>query len=295
VLVVLRDVVHELFDPEDEGSLARHVMHGVWRALRAVGRRHRRVMHRAGALALIAVALTWTTLLVTGFTLVYWPRLPAGFHVNSEIPAAGGRGFGTALYVSLSSLTTLGSSDIVPLATWLRYACALESLLGAALITAWISWVLSIYPVLATRRAFERDVELVRATHPPPDRAVTEPPPEAVAELLRGLAEQVLRVTSELSQTRVTYYFQNRTPELSLARQLPYALALARAAEAAHVAPAIRHQGALLRRAVEALLGEIGAQFLDLEDGAPPERVLEALARDHLLDRERATATDHRA
>jgi hypothetical protein len=290
ILVVLRDVVHELFDPEDTGSLSRAVMKGVWGAIRLVGRWRRSAIYHAGALVLVSVALMWTGLLTLGFALVYWPRLPDAFHVDSSLPAAATRGFGTALYVSLGSLTTLGSSDIVPVADGVRYAGTVESLLGVAVITAWITWVLSIYPVVSRRRAFARGVDLVCRTHPPPERAVVERPATVTAELLRSLTEQVLRVTSDLGQTRVTYYFQNRTPELSLARQIPHVLALADAARHASVEPALQHHGALLRQAVEGLLGEIGAQFLDLRD-APPERVLAALERDHLLTRDERSAS----
>lgn len=43
--------------------------------------------------------------------------------------------------------------------------------------------------------------------------------------------------------------------------------------------------GELLQHAAESVLKEIGEQFLGLRD-APPEAVIDALARDHLLDRE---------
>jgi hypothetical protein len=79
------------------------------------------------------------------------------------------------------------------------------------------------------------------------------------------------------------YYFQNREESLALSSQLPHVLALARAAEDAGRADVVRYQDALLRRAIEALLGTIGEQFLDLEDTSPG-RVLAALAEDHLLD-----------
>jgi hypothetical protein len=167
ILVVLRDVVHELFDPEDAGSLARATMHGAWLVLRRFGRRRRGVIYRAGALVLLSVAVMWTGLLTLGFALVYWPGLPEGFHASPGLPAWAARGPGTALYVSLASLTTLSSSDVLPLTDALRYAVTLQSLLGVALITAWITWVLSIYPVLAQRRAFAREVALLRETHPP--------------------------------------------------------------------------------------------------------------------------------
>jgi hypothetical protein len=284
VAAALRDVIHELFDPEDTGSLSRAVMHGVWRAVRAVGLRRPKAIYHAGALVLLSVAIMWTGLLTLGFALVYWVRLPTGFHVNAALPPPAGQGFGTAIYVSLTALTSIGSSDIVPLADGMRYAGALESLLGVALITAWITWVLSIYPVLARRRAFARETDLVRRVHPDPGTLVNDTPGDVAAELLRSLTEQVLRITSDLAQARVTYYFQNRSQELALGVQLPYLLALARTAEGEGRAPAVRQHGALLRTALETLLGELGDQFLSLRD-APADRVLEALARDHLLQR----------
>lgn len=282
MLAALRDIMHELFDPEDVGSLSRPVMHGVWRLIQKWARRHPSTVYHAGHLILIAVAGFWTAMLTIGWALVYWPHLPSGFHLASGLPASAGRGFGTALYVSLAALTTLASNDVVPLATWLRLAAALESLVGVAMITAWISWTLSIYPVLATRRSFEREVSLLQKSHPDVWSLIRHTPPEAAAELLRSLTEQVLRVSSDLSQSRVTYYFQNRREEISLARQLPYVLALGRGAESSDGAPAVRHRGGLLRRAVESALSDIGDEFLDMKDD-PPDEILRALARDHLI------------
>lgn len=293
VLVMLRDVTHELFDPEDTGSLSRQMMHGSWWLLRKIGRRWRGALYHAGPAALISVAIMWTTLLVLGATFVYWPFLPSGYNVNPNLPPEATRGFHTALYVSMASATTMGASDITPILDGLRYAGALESLLGALVITAWITWVLSIYPVLADRRAFAREVERFRRTQPSPESAVRELPHEAVTALMQSLSEQALRVNSQLSQTRVTYYFQNRSPELSLAIQLPYVLALARAAEAMPGPQnGIRRGGALLRGSVESLCEEIGTQFLDLPEDTPPDRVLKALAEDHLLDEQQAKQTD---
>lgn len=282
VLATLRDITHELFDPEDVGSMSRPVMHGVWRLIRVWARHRRAAMYHAGHIILISVAAFWTILLTVGWALVFWPRLPQDFHIAATLPWSSRSGFDTALYVSLTSLTTLGSSDIVPLHAGLRFASAVESLLGVGMITAWITWILSIYPVLSTRRSFEREIGLLQELHPDVDVVVHDTPQEAVAELLRSLAEQMLRVGSDLSQSRVTYYFQNRKPEISLTSQLPYVLALAHAAESMAVAPALRHRGALLRRAVESTLADLGTEFLDLHD-APPDVVLRALARDHMV------------
>ena len=45
--------------------------------------------------------------------------------------------------------------------------------------------------------------------------------------------------------------------------------------------PAVRHHGRLLTLTTEAVVAEIGEQFLSLS-GAPPDEVLRALAEDHL-------------
>lgn len=282
VFATLRDIMHELFDPEDVGSMSRPLMRAVWRLIRVWARRRRAAVYHAGHIILIAVAAFWTILLTVGWALVYWPYLPRDFDIASAIPWTARSGFDTALYFSLTSLTTLGSSDIAPLHAALRFASALESLLGVAMITAWITWILSIYPVLSRRRAFEREVYQLQEVHPDVASAIRDTPQDSVAALLQSLTEQVLRVGSDLSQSRVTYYFQNRKPKISLGVQLPYVLALARTAESSAAAPAVQHRGMLLRRAVESTLGDIAEEFLDIRDGSP-EEVLQALARDHML------------
>jgi hypothetical protein len=92
-----------------------------------------------------------------------------------------------------------------------------------------------------------------------------------------------VRVTSDLAQAHITYYFQNEQQHLALDAQLPYVLALARAAEARTNDPLVAHYGARLRFAIEDLLAEVATHHLGVP-GAPPEQVIDALARDHLLD-----------
>jgi hypothetical protein len=293
LLALLRDVVSELFDPGTSGRLSRAVMQGAWRGVRAVARRHHGAIHHAGAVVLLAVAFAWVSLLMLGFALVYWPRLPDDFQLGPGLPPEAGQGFATALYISLASATTLNTSELVPATSAMRMAVAVESMLGVGLITAWITWVLSIYPVLADRRAFERQVALIRRTHPQPAAVMQEVPREAVTGMLRSLTEQLLRIGSSLGQTRVTYYFQNESRDLALAKQLPYVLALAHAAESDGREDAVRYHGATLRLAAESVLGQVGERFLGLPDAAP-DVVLDALAADHLLENP-APTRGHRA
>jgi hypothetical protein len=282
ILVALRDVVHELFHPETTGSISRMVMAGVWRVVSAVARR-RGGMHRAGPLILLGVATMWVTMLVVGWALVYWPFLPDGFNVNPSLPADARDGFVTALYISLASTTTLSANDFPPLVPGMRMAVALESFVGLVVFTAWITWVLSLHPILAERRAFGRELVLLRRRHPLAERALGELAPDTCTQVLRSLMEQVLAVGASIRQSRVTYYFRNDSPEETLWWQLPYVLALGRAAEARGETPGVRYLGTTLRLAVEELLADVGQQYLAMRD-APADAVLEAIARDHLLD-----------
>lgn len=283
ILFTGRDVVHELFHPEAHGSISRAVARFVWRLARAAGKKRRSVIHHAGPMILISVAVTWTALLAVGWALLYYPRLDSAYRGPEGHHPPGAATFFTALYVSLSMMTDLGSPEFVPQPGPMRFVAMLEAFTGPILITAWITWVLSIYPVLAERRSFSREVALLRRVEPSAVATVSNLTSVVLAEQLRSLADKLLRIQSDLGQSRVTYYFQNPSREASLSWQLPWVLELARAAERLGMDPAVRHHGRLLALTTEAIVAEIGEQFLSLK-GAPPEEILRALAEDHLLD-----------
>jgi hypothetical protein len=291
IVVTMRDVVHELFHPEWRGSISRQVMNGIWRVMHGVARIRRRWIHHAGPFILLAVANAWMILLVAGWALVYLPHLPEGFVPAPGLPVGQERGFFTAVYVSLGSLTTLSSSDLTPARVGLRLATTLESVVGLVVFTAWITWVLSLYPVLADRRAFTRAVELLRRVYPDPAALLDEADRVSTPETLRSLTEQLVQISARLQQSPVSYYFQSESQPLALGAQLPWVLRLAEHARNHAADAAIRHQGKLLRLAVESLLDEIGDMFLGLTH-PDPHTALAALARDHLLDPPTFVAND---
>jgi hypothetical protein len=282
IVIVLRDVVHELFHPEAVGTMSRWIMHAVWSVLRMVGRRRRGAILMAGPTILVSVMLVWSILLLVGWTLIYWPRLPSGFNPSPSLPISATRGFLTALYVSLASMTTLSASDLTPKTSGLRMVVALESFVGPVIFTAWITWVLSIYPVLADRRAFTHEVDIIRRIAAEPKELLRQLPHDTAAELLRSLTEQVLRISAHIEQSRVTYYFQNEVHEIALAWELPFLFDIAQTAEGGHESPAVRYNGRLLRAAIEELMQDLGAEYLGIEKGTP-RQIIAALARDHLL------------
>jgi len=77
-------------------------------------------------------------------------------------PAANQRDFVDALYMSLVTLGTIGYGDISPATDVLRLIVPLEALVGFALLTASVSWVLTVYPALSRRRSLAYEITLLR-------------------------------------------------------------------------------------------------------------------------------------
>jgi hypothetical protein len=214
--------------------------------------------------------------------LIYWPRLPKAFNVAPGVPGSAAHGFGAALYVSLADVTTMGAGNLTPVGSVARIATTLESFVGPAILTAWVTWVLSIYPILADRRAFAYQSDLLRRTYGDPISVVRDCPAYAIVEILYSLTRQVLEITAELRQSRVTYYFQSEAIQASLTAQLPFVLYIAREAERAGSNYSIHHHGRMLRIAIDEFLEDVGAAFVNAK-GCSSDEILAALARDHFL------------
>jgi hypothetical protein len=92
-----------------------------------------------------------------------------------------------ALYFSMSTITTLGYGDITPTSEWLRILSPLEAVFGFGLLTASLSWVISIFQVLRRRRSLALEIALLRDEQSAIDLSVVEMEPLAAQELLRRL------------------------------------------------------------------------------------------------------------
>ncbi len=60
------------------------------------------------------------------------------------------------LSFSFEAMTTLGSTDLMPKADWLRILMTVEALIGFALVTASVSWIVLLYPALGRMRTLAR-------------------------------------------------------------------------------------------------------------------------------------------
>jgi Ion channel len=272
VLVALRDIFHRIWHPSGRGALSRRLMGAVW----LLGRRRRALGALAGPLAMVVVVLAWVLLILLGWTLVYWPHLPEGFSYGSSLDPTSRAGLLDAGYLSLVTLATLGFGDIVPTAGWLRIAVPVQALIGFALITAAVSWVLQVYPALIRRRALAVRLSLLRRV----DTAalVADPRSTLAALLLEDLAAGVAQLRVDLTQYAETYYFRDGDADASVAAMLGVLLDLSGTACRSPGADA-RYAGELLAVALGDYLHVVDEQFLRT-GGSVPE-IASAYARDH--------------
>ncbi|WP_030688935.1 potassium channel family protein [Streptomyces globisporus] len=273
ILFVLRDVFHTIWHPTRHGGLSRLVMRGVWR-LSAHHRERWRPVGLAGPVGMMAVVAAWALVVAVGWGLVYWPSMPDDFSYAPGLAPADHAGPVDALYVSLVTLATLGLGDIAPTSDWLRVLAPLEALVGFALLSATVAWVLGIYPALARRRALA-----LRLSHLGRSRLTTEALDSAGgAALLDGLASALSTVTVDFLQYAESYYFYDGEENISLAGRLGHAVGLVDWAERARH-PDVRLSASLLRTALDDLATVLDERFL--RTGGPSAEVFRAYAADH--------------
>ncbi|MGW5778731.1 potassium channel family protein [Streptomyces sp. NPDC003863] len=273
ILFILRDVFHTIWHPTRHGGLSRLVMLGVWRLSAHRGPRLRPV-GLAGPVGMMTVVTVWAFVIAVGWGLIYWPRMPDDFSYAPGLVPADHAGPVDALYVSLVTLATLGLGDIAPTSQWLRILAPVEALVGFALLSATVAWVLGIYPALARRRALA-----LRLSHLGRNRLTVEVlDSDGGAALLDGLASVFATVTVDFLQYAESYYFYDGQESISLAARLRDAVDLADRAERARH-PDVRLSASVLRTALDDLATVLDERFL--RTGGPPDEVFRAYASDH--------------
>jgi hypothetical protein len=280
VLAALRDIFQQLFRPSGAGSLSRFLMRAVWRMFRRLGHHKPAVFALVGPAVLLTIISAWILLLVTGWALIILPRLPGGFLLQTGLDPTFQNDLVAAFYVSMVTLATLGYGDIVPRDEPLRVLLPLEALIGFALVTAAISWVLSIYPALSRRRSLAHEITLLSEAESETGIDVTRTDPEAASRRLDSFASQLVSVRGDLLQFPVTYYFYTGDERTALPARLPMLARLARRGAGAR-APAVRLGAAALRGAVQDFSETLASHFLGGTASSTGE-VLAAYARDHL-------------
>lgn len=273
VVVGLMDMFHTLLHPTGKGRLSRMVLAGTWKLSSASGHR---IGSAVGPAAMTAVVLLWVLMQGFGWALIYYPHVPDGFSYSPGINPDAYGDFAQALYISFVALATLGFGDVVATDPWIRLVSPLEALAGFALLTTALTWFTQIYPPLSRRRALALELKGM-ADHSYAD-CIGELDEAAVSRGLDSLTAGLAQVLIDFTQHPEGYYFQEEDPDLSLARQLPYALAL-RDAASASASPTVRFSGQRLTHALDHLGKKLRKDFLSAGDSL--EEAVTGYAADH--------------
>ncbi|MER6852617.1 potassium channel family protein [Streptomyces flaveolus] len=273
VMVTLRDLFHTIWHPTRHGGLSRLVTTVLWRLARRF-RARRRVVGLVGPLAMVTTVCMWAGTVILGWAVIYWPHMPGSFTFSSGSRAAQEPALLDSVYLSLVMVATLGLGDIAPDEGWLRLVSPLEALIGFALLTATVSWVLEIYPALTRRRVLAIRLALLRHS----GTTTHQVDGTAGALLLHDLATEVVRVRIDFTQYAEAYYFHDGEDHSSLAAVIGYAATLARRGQAAK-RPDVRLAGDLLVGALNDLATVLDQRFLHT-DGTPAD-IFAAYAADH--------------
>lgn len=279
VLAALRDTWVTLFRPTHQGALSHIVTRAVWRGFRATaGGRTERLKH-AGPTAMPAVMISWALLLAFGWALIFWAHMPEAFALDPDVAAATESAFADAFYLSMVTLSTLGYGDITPTGAYMRLIAPIETALGFILLTASISWVLSIYPPLTRQRALAHQVGVLQEAQARTGLHTFSRTPETAERAIAAFTAQLAVIQSDFEEFPVTYYFYDPDERSALPLALLHLLDLAEAAEASE-AEGIRLQGTELKTLLEYVAETLCARLLDLPT-LDARDVFNAYARDH--------------
>jgi Ion channel len=227
IALALRDIFDVLFHPLGRGMIARRVV----RTIAAVARRAPRPSGSlgllAGPLSYVAVVGTWAGLLALGWALVFLPQLPGGFHFDPGLDPSQHSGFLDAVYVSLVNLTSLGYGDISPASPAMRMLGPIETMFGLGLLTASISWLISIYNSISRRDSLAHEVALAKEAEQRLGEELADADPALLEAMLASFSEQLIRTRRDLIHFPIVHYFRTEDEERALAGLLPFLGSLA--------------------------------------------------------------------
>jgi hypothetical protein len=155
----------------------------------------------------------------------------------------------------------------------------IESTIGFALLTAAVSWILSIYPVLERRKSLAHEATLLHFAESRRSGCLEDASDSELQQILLGLASQVITCRNELSQFPITYYFHEEEAETALAGIFRYLSDIAE--------QNVRRKGAAglgattLGGAVDDYLKLVAQTFLR-RPFAKRQNILRAFATDHM-------------
>jgi hypothetical protein len=153
---VAYDVYATILDASGRaGPLSAFVNRSVWAVARSLAFRfspnnRHRLLNLVGPMLMPGLIVLYLLLLISGFALIYLPRMPAEFIVEPEAVSAR---WIESLYFSGVTLTTLGYGDITPRTLFVRFFALVEGASGFALISLAVTYLITVYSALERKRA----------------------------------------------------------------------------------------------------------------------------------------------
>jgi hypothetical protein len=202
-LIALKDLFHTLFHPASSGHVSDWISLRLWRIFRKAFRAR---LEAAGPVIFLAIISYWTASVVLGFAMIYRPFMPDRFALMSGLATSSLDSYFAAVNLSLGNLISI-YIGAVPKDNWIQFITGIEAICGFAILTASISWILSIYPVLEHRRSLAHQVTLLHLGEATGARPLESLADSELQTILLSLASQLTQHRNELTQFPITYFF----------------------------------------------------------------------------------------
>jgi hypothetical protein len=280
----LHDVFHTLFHPAGRGTTSDYIAGAVWKVFRVLGKRHYHAITLAGPAAIISIMAAWVVLVVVGFALIYAPYIQSHYVFAAGMPEHP-RSFMDAINVALGALITLGG-DINPTTRTLRFLEGIEAVFGFGILTANVSWLLSLYPVLERRRTVAHEITLLHNAEMETGISVLDLPTSEGEPVLWGFAGAIAELRNDMLQFPISYYFHSGEPQTGLSGAITYLFQIAEAASRPGMPASFRVAGISLAGAIDDYLCAIAGTFLHI-----PQQDKREIMRRYAQDQLRQTIT----
>jgi hypothetical protein len=278
--VAVHDLFHTLFHPAGRGALSDRIGRVVWFMFRKISSVKNDYITLAGPMAILSIMAIWVLCVVFGFSFIYWPFIGSQFALAPGIDPAKHQGYVDALNVSLGSLVTV-AGDFNAKSKLIRLAMGIEGVLGFGLLTASVSWLLSIYPALERRRTLAHECTLLHFTEQKSGLRIHQLPSSEAQDVIWGLAASMGSARNDLAQFPIIYYFHSGDEQSGFSGVLPYLAELALAASNPTMPPGVRMAGMALGGAIDDYLEYMADTFLHMpvED---KRAIMQRYADEHL-------------
>ena len=203
IVTVAVDAFRTVLLPTSAGWLSGHLSRLLWGITRSVrGRARPAALSLTGPLSLVLVVVAWLGMLLVGFALLYLPAVGSLAYSDQYDPPS--PGLVEALYLSGTSLTTLGFGDVAGGTAVVRILTVLEAASGIGILTAALGYLPAIYTLISELRTANQYVADLGA-----DRV------EGAADLLAvdavlvldGVRRDAIAARQHLQRFPVLHYF----------------------------------------------------------------------------------------